>query len=79
MIACFSRSTPTTRLWLGDSGIKGFLRCEVLPYATCRMPGYVSGSVKVDYKISFSRHFYRLALERETEGVLGEIIGDMRL
>ena len=49
---------------------------------------YVSGSVKVGYEISFSRYFYKpeplrsleeiradiLAVERETEGLLGEIM-----
>ena len=53
----------------------------------------MSGSVKVGYEISFSRYFYQpeplrsleeiradiLAVERETEGLLGEIIGDVRL
>ena len=91
MIACFSRSTPTTRPWLGDSGIKGFLRCKVLPYVPDAW--YVSGSVKVGYEISFTRYFYKpeplrsleeirediLAVERETEGLLGEILSDVRL
>ena len=50
---------------------------------------YVPGSVKTGYEISFTRYFYTppplrtlaeiradiLALEKETEGLLGEIIG----
>ena len=49
---------------------------------------YVPGSVKIGYEISFTRHFYKpqplrpleeiradiLALERETEGLLAEIV-----
>ncbi len=71
---------------LQDGGIEAFLRQEVLPYAPDAW--YVPGSVKVGYEISFTRHFYKpqplrpleeiradiLALERETEGLLGEII-----
>ena len=66
------------------------MRMEVLPYALDAW--YVPGSVKVGYEISFTREFYRpqplrpleeiradiLAVERETEGLLGEIIGDSR-
>ena len=67
--------------------IEAFLRREVLPYAPDAW--YAPGSVKVGYEISFTRHFYRpqslrpleeiradiLALERETEGLLAEIVG----
>ncbi|MCK6528103.1 type I restriction-modification system subunit M [Myxococcota bacterium] len=72
---------------LEEGGIDAFLRREVLPHA----PGawYDPGSVKVGYEISFTRYFYRpqpmrtleeiradiLALERETEGMLAEIVG----
>ena len=50
---------------------------------------YKPSTVKIGYEISFTRYFYKpepmrtleeiraeiLALERETEGVLGEILG----
>lgn len=69
-----------------EGGIEGFLRREVLPYAEDAW--YVPKSVKVGYEISFNRYFYQpapmrtlmeirselLALERETEGLLKEII-----
>ena len=69
-------------------GIEAFLRREVLPYAADAW--YQADSVKVGYEISFTRYFYKpkpmrtlqeirsdiLALEKETEGLLGEIIGD---
>ena len=70
-----------------DGGIEAFLRREVLPYAADAW--YQPGGVKVGYEISFTRYFYRpqpmrtldeiradiLALERETEGILSEILG----
>ena len=69
------------------SGIEAFLRREVLPYAADAW--YRSDTVKVGYEISFTRYFYKpkpmrtlqeirddiLALEKETEGLLGEILG----
>ena len=69
-------------------GIDAFLRREVLPYAAAAW--YQPDSVKIGYEISFTRYFYTpqplrsldeigadiLALEQETEGLLGEIIGD---
>ena len=72
---------------LHDGGIEAFLRREVLPYVPDAW--YAPDSVKVGYEISFTRHFYKpqplrslekiradiLALERETEGLLGEISG----
>ena len=72
---------------LEKGGIEAFLRREVLPYAPDAW--YVPSSVKVGYEISFTRHFYKpepmrpleeiradiLALERETEGLLAEIVG----
>lgn len=71
-------------------GIEGFLRREVLPYAPDAW--YVPGSVKVGYEVSFTRYFYEpeplrpleeirsdiLALERETDGLLEEILGSAR-
>ena len=70
-----------------SGGIEAFLRREVLPYAPDAW--YQPDSVKIGYEISFTRHFYKphpmrtlveiradiLALEQETEGLLGEIIG----
>ena len=70
-----------------EGGIEAFLRREVLPYAGDAW--YQPDSVKVGYEISFTRYFYKpkpmrtlaeiradiLALEQETEGLLGEILG----
>ena len=67
-------------------GIDAFLRREVLPYAPDAW--YPPGSVKTGYEISFTRYFYKpqpmrtlaeiradiLALEKETEGLLDEIL-----
>ncbi len=67
-------------------GIEAFLRREVLPYAADAW--YRPDSVKVGYEISFTRYFYKpkpmrtlaeiradiLALEQETEGMLGDIL-----
>ena len=72
---------------LEEGGIEAFLKREVLPYAPDAW--YVPDSVKVGYEISFTRYFYKpapmrpleeiradiLALERETEGLLAEIMG----
>ena len=69
-------------------GIDAFLRREVLPYAPDAW--YQPDSVKIGYEVSFTRYFYKpqpirtlaeiradiLALEQETEGLLGEIIGN---
>ncbi len=74
-----------------EGGIVAFLRREVLPHAPDAW--YVPETVKTGYEISFTRYFYRpkplrtleeiradiLALERETEGLLGEIIGTDRV
>ena len=79
---------PSGVEWLGEGRIEGFLRREVLPYAADAW--YDPGSVRTGYEISFTRYFYKpqplrslaeiqadiLALERETEGLLGEIVGD---
>ena len=70
-----------------ECGIEGFLRREVLPYAPDAW--YAPQSVKIGYEISFNRYFYKpepmrtlediraeiLAVERETEGLLAEILG----
>ena len=72
-----------------DGGIDAFLRREVLPYAPDAW--YQPDSVKVGYEVSFTRYFYKpqpmrklaeiradiLALEKETEGLLGEILGEV--
>ena len=70
-----------------EGGIEGFLRREVLPYAADAW--YIAKSVKIGYEISFNRYFHKpepmrtldeigddiLAVERETEGLLLEILG----
>ena len=71
-----------------EGGIEAFLCREVLPYAPDAW--YQPDSVKIGYEISFTRYFYKpqplrsleeirgdiLALERETEGLMDEIIGN---
>ena len=75
---------------LEEGGIEAFIRREVLPHAPDAW--YVPDSVKTGYEISFTRYFYKpqpmrtleeiradiLALEAETEGLLGEIVGGVR-
>ena len=70
-----------------EGGIDTFLQREVLPYAADAW--YQPDSVKIGYEISFTRYFYKpkpmrtleeiradiLAVERENEGLLGDIIG----
>src|SRR6185437_8363199 len=72
---------------LEQGGIEAFLRREVLPYGGDAW--YVADSVKTGYVISFTRYFYKpqplrsleeiradiVALEQETDGLLGEILG----
>ena len=72
---------------LHPGGIEAFLREEVLPYAPDA--SYNPEAARVGYEINFNRHFYKpqpmrpleeiradiLALERETEGLLAEVIG----
>jgi type I restriction enzyme M protein len=72
---------------LQEGGIEAFLQREVLPYAP--EAWYEPVSVKIGYEVSFTRYFYKpkllrsleeireeiLALEKETEGLLGELIG----
>lgn len=74
--------------WLGEGSTQAFLRREVLPHHAPDAR-HLPGSVKVGYEISFTRYFYQpkplrtleeiradiLALERETDGLLAEIIG----
>jgi len=70
---------------LEPGGVEAFIRREVLPY-TCDS-WIVEADTKIGYEVSFTRHFYKppelrtlaqisadiLALEQETEGLLGEI------
>ena len=72
---------------LHPGGIEAFLREEVLPYAPDAW--YNPEAVRIGYEINFNRHFYKpqpmrsleeiradiLALERETGGLLAEIVG----
>ena len=72
---------------LEPGGIDAFLSREVLPHAADAW--YDPATVKTGYEISFTRYFYKpqplrsleeiradiLALEKETEGLLGEILG----
>ena len=71
-----------------EGGIEAFLEREVLPHAADAW--YKADSVKIGYEVSFTRYFYKpqpmrtleeiradiLALEQETEGLLGEIVGE---
>jgi type I restriction enzyme M protein len=72
---------------LETGGIEAFIHREVLPYAS---DAWVDNTkTQIGYEISFNRYFYKpqpvrtlkeitsdiLALEKETEGLLGEIIG----
>ncbi len=75
---------------LEDGGIEAFLRREVLPHAADAW--YDEHSVKIGYEISFNRYFYKpqplrtleeircdiLAVEKETQGLLAEIVGSAR-
>ena len=75
---------------LEEGGIEAFLRREVIPHAADAW--YDPDSVKTGYEVSFTRYFYKpqplrmleqiradiLALEKETQGLLGEIIGTGR-
>ena len=72
---------------LHPGGIAAFLKQEVLPYAPDAW--YNPDAVRIGYEINFNRHFYKpqpmrsleeiradiLTLERETEGLLAEVIG----
>jgi type I restriction enzyme M protein len=75
---------------LEEGGIEAFLRREVLPYAPDAW--YDPGKVKIGCEISFNRYFYKpqplrsldeiradlLAVERDAEGLLKEILGGMK-
>ncbi len=71
---------------LEAGGVEAFFRREVLPHAA---DGWIDESAtRVGYEISFTRYFYKpqplrslgeiradiLTLEKETEGLLGEIL-----
>jgi type I restriction enzyme M protein len=72
---------------LEEGGIEAFFRREVLPHVPDAWIDETSA--KIGYEISFTRYFYKptplrtleeirtdiLALEKETEGLLDEIIG----
>jgi len=70
-----------------DGGISAFIKAEVLPYAP---DAFIDESkTQVGYEISFTKHFYKpvqlrelaeivadiRALEKETEGLLEEVLG----
>ncbi|MEX2554611.1 MAG: class I SAM-dependent DNA methyltransferase [Actinomycetota bacterium] len=73
---------------LEEGGVEAFLRREVLPHDA--KAWYDSANVKVGYEIRFARYFYKpqplrtleevradiVALEKETEGLLDEIVGE---
>ena len=73
---------------LKEGGIKAFMRREVLPYAPDTWVD--DNKTQVGYEISFNRYFYKpqplrtldkiradiLTLNKETEGLLSEIIGE---
>ncbi len=75
---------------LEEGGIEGFIRREVLPHAPDAW--FIEDSAKVGYEVSFNRYFYKpqalrslteiradiLAVERETEGLLTEIVGGVQ-
>jgi type I restriction enzyme M protein len=73
---------------LEEGGVEAFLRREVLPHVP---DAWIDvNKTVIGYEISFNRYFYKpqplrtlseiradiLALEQETEGLLGEIIGE---
>lgn len=73
---------------LEDGGIEVFFKREVLPYVT---DAWIDQSkTQIGYEISFTKHFYKpapmrtleeikadiFALEKETEGLLEEIVGE---
>ena len=71
---------------LEDGGIEAFIRREVLPYTPDAW--IKEDATKIGYEVSFTRHFYKpqplrtleeisadiLAIEKEAEGLLSEII-----
>jgi type I restriction enzyme M protein len=72
-----------------EGGVEGFMRREVLPYAP---DAWVAPVIKIGYEINFTHHFYKpvemrtldeiradiLAVERETEGLLEEVVGSAK-
>jgi len=72
---------------LEDGGVEAFIKREVLPHASDAW--YDEGSIKIGYEVSFTRYFYKplplrslkeiradiLVVEKETEGLLAEIVG----
>ena len=72
---------------LEEGGIDAFLQREVLPHVSDAW--YDPENIRVGYEVSFTRYFYKpqplrtleeiradiLALEKETEGLLKEIVG----
>jgi type I restriction enzyme M protein len=72
---------------LEEDGIESFIRREVLPHVPDAW--VAEASTKIGYEVSFTRYFHKpqplrsleeiradiLALERETEGLLSEIVG----
>lgn len=72
---------------LEEGGIEAFIRREVLPYT--RDAWIKQDATKIGYEVSFTRHFYKpqplrtleeiradiLAVEKEAEGLLSEIVG----
>ena len=84
-IAVFNFLTEAT-LSVGLVGIVAFIEREVLPYAP---DAWVDeGATRIGYEISFNRYFYKPqplrsleeiradieVLERETDGLLGQIL-----
>src|SRR5450830_1489410 len=75
---------------LEEGGVDAFIRREVLPYAPDAWVD--SASAKIGYEISFTRYFYKpqpmrtldeiradiIVLEKETDGLIGEIIGEAK-
>src|SRR5450830_1096850 len=75
---------------LENGGVDTFIRREVLPYAPDAWVD--SASAKIGYEISFTRYFYKpqpmrtldairadiIVLEKETDGLIGEIIGEAK-
>lgn len=72
---------------LEEGGIEAFIRREVSPHVPDAW--FDESSIKVGYEVNFNRYFYKpkplrpleeiradiLALEKETEGLLAEIVG----
>jgi len=73
-----------------EGGVEAYLRREVLPYAPDAWLDETK--TRIGYEISFTRHFYKpqalrtldeiradiLAVERESEGLVAEIVGGSR-